>query len=64
MKTEIILEVENEYDAVKFEKIFRVLIEKGALSGVRGGKTIIHFDEVGNFRGVSFDYMVWKEPRA
>lgn len=45
----------------KYKKIFKVLIEKGALDGVRGGSANIHFDADCKFRGVQFDYWTWKE---
>lgn len=63
MKGQIVIELldTNEEQITKYEKIFRILIDKGALDGVRGGKTIIHWDAVGKFRGISFDYFVWKE---
>ena len=67
MKAEIIIEVkdDNQYilqDRIeKYEKIFRLLIEKGALDGVRGGSTNIHFDDKGNFKGIEFKYFTWRE---
>ena len=63
MKGTIIIELPdtNEEQITKYEKIFRILIDKGALDGIKGGKTIIHFDGIGKFRGISFDYFVWKE---
>ena len=54
--------VDNEYQADDIAKIFKLLIEKGALQGIRGGKTLIHFDKNARFMGISFDYFVWKEP--
>ena len=41
-------------------RIITALIMKGALVGVKGGKTIIHFDDEGNFRGIQFDYWPFK----
>lgn len=40
----------------KFEQIFTTLIQTGGLSGVKSGKTILHFDKFGLFRGVQLDY--------
>lgn len=37
-------------------EIFYALIKSGGLSGVRGGKTIIHFDADGVFQGIELDY--------
>jgi hypothetical protein len=58
MKVEITttIEVDSVYQADEIAKIFKVLIDKGALIGVRGGHTKIHFDAVGKFKGISFDY--------
>ncbi len=61
MKTEIIFEIDNEYDAAKIEEIICVLIEKGALIGVKGGQTLIHFDGTGEFMGISFNYWPWRK---
>jgi hypothetical protein len=36
------------------------LVQSGGLSGVKGGKTIIHFDEQGVFRGVQLDYWPYR----
>jgi len=44
----------------KYVEIFTILIEKGALDGVRGGSTIIHFDSDGVFQGVELDYWPWR----
>lgn len=44
----------------KYKQIFSVLIEKGALDGVRGGQAIIHFDADTNFMGVQLSYWPWK----
>jgi hypothetical protein len=38
------------------QNILTALISSGGLTGVKGGKTIIHFDGLGNFRGVQLDY--------
>ena len=42
-------------------RIITALIEKGALVGVKGGKTIIHFDDEGKFRGIQYDYWPFRE---
>ena len=44
----------------KYTEILTVLLEKGALDGVRGGKTILHFDGEGTFMGVELSYMPWR----
>lgn len=47
----------------KFEEIFSALIQTGGLTGVKGGKTILHFDHLGVFQGVQLDYMPWRRQR-
>lgn len=67
MKADILIQVEGddqwelEARITKYEKIFRLLIEKGALDGVRGGSTNIHFDDKGKFKGIQFSYFTWRE---
>lgn len=50
----------TEQDINKFTEIFEILVEKGALTGVRGGCSKLHFDAEGNFMGVELDYWPWK----
>lgn len=45
----------------KITEIFTALIESGGLTGVKGGKTILHFDGEGNFVGVELDYWPWRK---
>jgi hypothetical protein len=61
MKIEITneVDVESVYQADEIALIFKVLIEKGMLTGVKGGATLIHFDRSGKFQGVSFNYKPW-----
>ena len=56
------VEVDSTYQADDIAKIFKLMIDKGAMTGVRGGKTIIHWDKSGKFMGITLDYFVWKEP--
>jgi len=51
----------TETQVVKYTEIIQALIRCGGLSGVKRGKTIIHFDEQGNFQGVQLDYWPWKK---
>lgn len=44
----------------RFEEIIAALISSGGLSGVKSGKTILHFDPHGVFRGVQLDYWPYK----
>lgn len=55
------VEVDSVYEAEDIGKIFKLLVDKGALKGVRGGSTNIHWDLQGNFMGIKFDYWVYKE---
>lgn len=38
------------------EEIVTALIQSGGLTGIRGGKTILHFDAESQFMGVQLDY--------
>lgn len=61
--TQITLDIQRELDEdeiVKYQEILVALISCGGLSGVKGGKTIIHFDGDGIFQGIEFDYWPWR----
>lgn len=45
---------------VKYQEILEALITSGGLDGVKGGKTILHFDAEGIFMGVELAYWPWK----
>lgn len=47
----------------KYRQIFTVLIEKGALDGVKGGQAIIHFGPNAEFMGVQLSYWPWKKKK-
>lgn len=47
----------------QIEEIISALISCGGLTGVKGGKTLIHFDGDGNFQAISFDYITWRKRR-
>lgn len=47
-------------DFARYEEIFAALIQSGGLDGVKGGKTVIHFDGEGVFMGVQLDYWPYK----
>lgn len=40
----------------RIEEIVIALISSGGLTGVKGGKTVIHFDANGIFQGIELDY--------
>ena len=44
----------------KVEEIISALISSGGLTGVKGGKTILHFDGVGNFMSIELDYYPYR----
>ena len=48
----------------KYSEIFQALLKSGGLSGVRGGKTIIHFDGDGIFQGVELDYWPYRKRKT
>lgn len=48
----------------KYKEIFSVLLEKGALDGIKGGSAIIHFDSLGIFQGVQLDYWPWRRRKS
>lgn len=44
----------------KIQEIFEALVTSGGLTGVKGGKTLLHFDAEGVFQGVELDYWPWR----
>ena len=46
---------------LRLQEIILVLITSGGLTGVKGGKTILHFDAKGDFQGVELDYWPWRK---
>ena len=63
MKIDIIttVEVDSVDQADNIARIFKLLIDKGALVGVRGGSTNIHFDGNAKFVGIQFSYWPYRE---
>ena len=56
---------DHDIEQVKrFQEIFLALLASGGLSGVRGGKTIIHFDADGVFQGIELDYWPWRRRKT
>jgi len=47
----------------RIKEIFEVLIEKGAVTGIRGGQTILSFDGNGIFMDVKVNYSPWHRHR-
>ena len=54
----------DQQEILAIQEIFLALIRVGGLTGVRGGKTVIHFDGEGNFMGVQLDYMPFRRRRS
>lgn len=51
----------TQFDKTRFEEIFTALIQSGGLTGVKGGKTVIHFDQDGTFQKIQLDYYPWQK---
>lgn len=49
--------------AENIQTIMTALIQSGGLTGVRGGKTILHFDANGSFMGIELDYWPWRRKK-
>ena len=60
-KIELYIEGSTKEETDKYLEIFHVLLSSGGLSGVKGGKTILHFDAEGIFQGVELDYWPWRK---
>lgn len=71
MKGKIVIDIKSDNDDAyrfaqrleKYEKIFRLLIDKGALDGVTRGSSNIHFGNDGEFTGIELSYWPWRERR-
>lgn len=62
-KTIIQLTIDREMaedEIRKAQEILLALVSCGGLSGVKGGRTIIHFDGQGIFQGIELDYWPWR----
>ena len=65
-KIEIIIKNSENVGALSKEQLLSIqeivsaLISSGGLTGVKGGKTLIHFDANGIFMGVELDYWPWR----
>ena len=51
----------EQEDVLKINEVVNALISSGGLTGVKGGKTIIHFDATGIFMGIELDYWPWRK---
>ena len=57
---ELSIEGMTDEELERYREIVIALIQSGGLSGVKAGKTIIHFDAEGLFQGVELDYWPWR----
>lgn len=48
----------------KYEQIFTLLVQKGALDGVRNGKVVLHFGGLCDFQGIEFSYFPWRKQKT
>lgn len=64
MQNEVTIEIKikgyTKEETDNFREIFHALLTSGGLSGVKNGKTVIHFDAEGVFQGVQLDYWPWR----
>lgn len=65
MPTQIKLEVEgaDQDTTQRYYEVMLALIKSGGLTGVKGGQTILHFDQDGNFIGVQLSYWPWRKQK-
>lgn len=50
----------DEEQVLRAQEILIALVASGGLWGVKGGKTILHFDADGLFQGVELQYWPWR----
>lgn len=60
-KIELYIDGITEEETNRYMEIFQALMKSGGLTGVRGGKTILHFDAEGVFQAVELDYYPWRK---
>ena len=61
MKIDIKIEGATREQLIKYTEILTILLDKGALDGVKGGQTILHWDSEGKFQGVQLSYWPWRK---
>lgn len=49
----------SQSDIQKIQRIVEALVTTGSLTGVKGGQTIIHFDQYGEFQKIQTSYFPW-----
>ena len=60
-KIELKIEGITADETLRYQEIIVALVASGGLSGVKGGQTILHFDQDGNFMGVQLSYWPWRK---
>ena len=60
MKIHLQVEGVEPSEVERYHEILTALIQSGGLTGVKGGQTIIHFDNEANFMGVQLSYWPWR----
>jgi len=48
-------------ELARYKEVLFALMYSGGLTGVKGGKTIIHFDGKGDFMGIELDYWPYRK---
>ena len=56
LKIELKIEGASQQEMERYTEVLCALISTGSLTGVRSGKTIIHFDAMGEFAKIELDY--------
>ena len=51
-------------ETLRYIEILNALLAVGALSGVKNGAAIVHFDEYGTFRGIELHYWPWRKRKS
>jgi hypothetical protein len=64
MNLKVEIEGASAEEILRYREIFAALITCGGLTGVKGGKTILHFDNEGVFQGVELDYWPWRRRKS
>ena len=59
-RIELSIEGVTKEEILRYQEILIALVSCGGLSGIKRGKTIIHFDDKGIFQGIELDYWPWR----
>lgn len=51
----------SQEELAKLQEMCAALISSGGLTGVKQGRTILHFDTSGDFMGVELQYWPWRK---